>query len=156
MLPWENLFKGIIGLFFLFGVAFLLSNNKRNINWKLVLYGFLLQLIIALSIRYIPFVGQVFSFMANAFVKVVNLGKEGAAFIFGPSLLDASQPWGFVFAIQALPNIIFFAALSALLYYLGILQKIVFAFAWLLSKIGVSGPESVSAAANVFLGQTEA
>lgn len=151
----ENISRGILGLFFLFAIAFLLSNNRRLINWKLVTYGFLLQLVIALCIRYIPIVGQVFSFFANAFVKVVNLGKEGARFLFG-NLLDASQHWGFIFAVQALPNIIFFAALSALLYYLGILQKIVFAFAWVLSRIGVSGPESVSAAANVFLGQTEA
>jgi concentrative nucleoside transporter, CNT family len=155
-MPWENILRGIIGLVFLFGLSFLLSNNRRSINWKLVLYGFLLQLLIALSIRYIEFVGSAFSFLANAFVKVVNIGKEGAAFIFGPSLLDASREWGFIFAVQALPNIIFFAALSALLYYLGILQKVVFGFAWLLSRIGVSGPESVSAAANVFLGQTEA
>jgi len=153
---WENLFRGLIGLIFLFGLAFLFSNNKRAINWKLVLYGFLLQLVIALGIRYVPFIGDTFGFIANAFVKVVNLGKEGAAFVFGPSLLDASQSWGFIFAVQALPNIIFFAALSALLYYFGILQKVVFVFAWLLSKIGVSGPESVSAAANVFMGQTEA
>jgi concentrative nucleoside transporter, CNT family len=155
-MPWENLLRGIIGLIFLFGLAFLLSNNRRSINWKLVFYGFLLQLVIALSIRYIEFMGSAFSFLASAFVKVVNIGKEGAAFIFGPSLLDASREWGFIFAVQALPNIIFFAALSALLYYLGILQKVVFGFAWLLSRIGVSGPESVSAAANVFLGQTEA
>ena len=156
MQQWENILRCILGLVFLFGVCYLLSNNKKAINWKLVLYGFLLQLAIGLSIAYIPFVGQGFSFLANAFVKVVNLGKEGAAFLFGPKLLDPSMPWGFVFALQALPNIIFFAALSGLLYYLGILQKIVFAFAWLLSRIGVSGPESVSAAANVFLGQTEA
>jgi CNT family concentrative nucleoside transporter len=156
MLFWENLLRGIIGLIFLFGFAFLLSTSKRSINWKLVLYGFILQLVIALGIRYVPFIGKTFSFIANAFVKVVNLGKEGAAFVFGPALLDASQSWGFIFAVQALPNIIFFAALSALLYYFGILQKIVFVCAWLLSKIGVSGPESVSAAANVFMGQTEA
>ncbi|HZH01020.1 MAG TPA: Na+ dependent nucleoside transporter N-terminal domain-containing protein, partial [Flavisolibacter sp.] len=123
---WENLFRGLIGLIFLFGLAFLFSNNKRAINWKLVLYGFLLQLVIALGIRYVPFIGDTFGFIANAFVKVVNLGKEGAAFVFGPSLLDASQSWGFIFAVQALPNIIFFAALSALLYYFGILQKVVF------------------------------
>jgi CNT family concentrative nucleoside transporter len=155
-MPLENILRGIVGLIFLFGLAFLLSNNKKNINWKLVFFGFLLQLVIAVSIRYIDIVGKVFGFLANAFVKVVNLGKEGASFIFGPNLLDASREWGFIFAVQALPNIIFFAALSALLYYLGILQKVVFGFAWLLSRIGVSGPESVSAAANVFLGQTEA
>lgn len=154
-LHWENIFRGILGLTFLFGICFLLSNNRRQINWKLVGFGFALQLAIALSIQYIPAVGSIFEFLANAFVKVINLGKNGARFLFG-NLLDDSQSWGFIFAVQALPNIIFFAALSALLYYFGILQKIVFAFAWLLARTGVSGPESISAAANVFLGQTEA
>ena len=96
-----------------------------------------------------------FDFIAKAFVKVINLGKDGARFLFGP-LVDSNQSWGFIFAVQALPNIIFFAALSAVLYYFNILQKIVYVFAWMLSKLGVSGPESISAAANVFLGQTEA
>ena len=125
------------------------------INWKLVFYGFLLQLVIALSIIYVPGVTVFFEFLANAFVKVINLGKAGARFLFG-DLVNANSSWGFIFAVQALPNIIFFAALSAVLYYFGILQKIVWVFAWLLTKIGVSGPESISAAANVFMGQTEA
>lgn len=118
--------------------------------------GFGLQVCIALAIKNISFVRSLFSSVADGFVSVINLGKQGAAFIFGNALLDASKDWGFIFAIQALPNIIFFAALSALLYYFGILQKIVFLFAWLLSRLGVSGSESISAAANVFLGQTEA
>ncbi|HEX6333408.1 MAG TPA: nucleoside transporter C-terminal domain-containing protein [Flavisolibacter sp.] len=155
-MPFENLLRGLLGLVFLFGLGFLLSNNKKHIHWRLVFLGFLFQLVIALSIRYIPFIGTSFEWLADKFVKVVNTGKAGATFIFGPALMDAGQEWGFIFALQALPNIIFFAALSALLYYLGVLQKIVYAFAWLLSKLGVSGPESVSAAANVFLGQTEA
>nr|MBA2746474.1 hypothetical protein [Flavisolibacter sp.] len=100
-MPLENILRGIVGLIFLFGLAFLLSNNKKNINWKLVFFGFLLQLVIAVSIRYIDIVGKVFGFLANAFVKVVNLGKEGASFIFGPNLLDASREWGFIFAVQA-------------------------------------------------------
>ncbi|WP_207493500.1 NupC/NupG family nucleoside CNT transporter [Aridibaculum aurantiacum] len=152
----ENILRGIGGILFLVLVCFLISNNRRRINWKLVGIGLLVQLIIAISIKNIGFVGGTFSFLANAFVKVINLGKEGAAFIFGRQLLDPTQNWGFIFAVQALPNIIFFAALSALLYYMGVLQKIVFVFAWILSRMGVSGPESISAAANVFLGQTEA
>ena len=151
----EGILRGIIGVSFLFGVCFLLSNNRKMINWKLVFYGFLLQLVIALSIIYVPGVTVFFEFLANAFVKVINLGKAGARFLFG-DLVNANSSWGFIFAVQALPNIIFFAALSAVLYYFGILQKIVWVFAWLLTKIGVSGPESISAAANVFMGQTEA
>lgn len=151
----ESLLRGALGLLFLFTICFLLSNDRKSINWKLVGLGFVLQLIIALSILFIPGVSQFFDFFAKAFVTVINLGKNGARFLFG-SLVDDGQSWGFIFAVQALPNIIFFAALSAVLYYFGILQKIVLVFAWVLSKIGVSGPESISAAANVFLGQTEA
>lgn len=151
----ENILRGILGVVFLFGLCFLLSKDRKHINWKLVGIGFTLQLLIALSIIYLPGVSIFFDFIAKAFVKVINLGKDGARFLFG-SLVDDKQSWGFVFAVQALPNIIFFAALSAVLYYFGVLQKIVYAFAWLLSKLGVTGPESISAAANVFLGQTEA
>ncbi len=151
----ENLGRGLIGIVFLFAVCYLLSNNRKHINWKLVIFGFALQIVIALSILHVPGVTDFFDFIAGKFVKVINLGKDGARFLFG-SLVDDSKSWGFIFAVQALPNIIFFAALSAVLYYFGILQKIVLGFAWLLSKIGVSGPESISAAANVFMGQTEA
>ncbi len=151
----ENILRGCLGLFFLVFIIFLLSTSRKNINWRLVMLGLLLQILIAICIIYVPGVSQGFDFIAKAFVKVINLGKNGARFLFG-SLLDDNQSWGFIFAVQALPNIIFFAALSAVLYYFGILQKVVLVFAWLLSKIGVSGPESISAAANVFLGQTEA
>jgi CNT family concentrative nucleoside transporter len=93
--------------------------------------------------------------LSDQFVQVINLAHKGIEFMFG-NLADAGGSWGYTFAIQALPNIIFFAALSALFYYLGILQKVVYFFALLLSKLRVSGAESVSTAANIFLGQTEA
>jgi len=93
--------------------------------------------------------------LSDQFVQVINLAHKGIEFMFG-NLADAGGSWGYTFAIQALPNIIFFAALSALFYYLGILQKVVYFFALLLSKLKVSGAESVSTAANIFLGQTEA
>jgi CNT family concentrative nucleoside transporter len=93
--------------------------------------------------------------LSDQFVQVINLAHKGIEFMFG-NLADAGGGWGYTFAIQALPNIIFFAALSALFYYLGILQKVVYFFALLLSKLRVSGAESVSTAANIFLGQTEA
>lgn len=152
----ENILRGLAGLLFLFFICYLLSNNRKKIKWKLVGMGFLLQITLALLItNNLLWMSDIFSFMATLFVKVINLGKSGAIFLFG-NLVDDKSSWGFIFAVQALPNIIFFAALSAVLYYFGILQKIVFVFAWLLSKIGVSGPESISAAANVFMGQTEA
>ncbi|MBD0333412.1 MAG: Na+ dependent nucleoside transporter [Chitinophagaceae bacterium] len=92
---------------------------------------------------------------STVFVRLINISHKGTEFLFG-NLADASQSWAYVFAIQVLPNIIFFAALSAILFYLGILQKIVFIFAYLLNKLFISGAESMSTAANIFLGQTEA
>jgi len=92
---------------------------------------------------------------SNVFVELVNISHKGTEFLFG-NLADASQSWAYVFAIQVLPNIIFFAALSAVLFYLGILQKVVYIFAYLLNKLNITGAESLSTAANIFLGQTEA
>ncbi|MBS1749562.1 MAG: Na+ dependent nucleoside transporter [Bacteroidetes bacterium] len=93
--------------------------------------------------------------VSSAFVELLNLSHKGTEFLFG-SLADDKQAWAYIFAVQVLPNIIFFAALSSVLYYLGILQKIVYVFAYLLNKMNISGAESLSTAANIFLGQTEA
>jgi CNT family concentrative nucleoside transporter len=93
--------------------------------------------------------------VSAAFVELLNLSHKGTEFLFG-SLADDKQTWAYIFAVQVLPNIIFFAALSSILYYLGILQKIVYVFAYLLNKMNISGAESLSTAANIFLGQTEA
>ena len=92
---------------------------------------------------------------SGVFVDLINISHRGTEFLFG-SLADSSKSWAYIFAIQVLPNIIFFAALSAILFYLGILQKVVFVFAYLLNKLNISGSESLSTAANIFLGQTEA
>jgi concentrative nucleoside transporter, CNT family len=151
----ENLGRGAIGMMFLIFVCFLLSNNRRAIDWKLVVIGVVVQICFALGVLRVNFVKIIFGWLSDKFVELINIGHKGIEFIFG-NLADASQSWAYVFAIQVLPNIIFFAALSAMLYYLGVLQKIVFVFAWLLKKLGISGPESVSTAANIFLGQTEA
>jgi len=152
----ENILRGVLGITFLLSLCFLLSNNRKMINWKLVGFGLGLQLLLAIMItNNLLWMSDLFSFLAEIFVKVISKGKEGAMFLFG-NLIKDKESWGFIFAVQALPIIIFFGALSAVLYYFGILQRIVYAFAWLLSKMGVSGPESISAAANVFLGQTEA
>ncbi|MEY3922285.1 MAG: hypothetical protein RL634_2046 [Bacteroidota bacterium] len=155
---WENLSRGLLGMLFLVGLCYILSNNKRAINWKLVLMGIVAQLAFAIGVlsqgKY-NFFRILIQWLSDQFVQVINLAHKGIEFMFG-NLADASGSWGYTFAIQALPNIIFFAALSSLFYYLGILQKIVYFFALLLSKLKVSGAESVSTAANIFLGQTEA
>lgn len=154
----ENLLRGLMGLVFLMGICYLFSTNRKAINWKLVGYALLAMIAFAIGVltpgKY-NFFRLIMEFFSNAFVKLINLSHSGTAFLFG-NIADASKNWGYIFAVQVLPNIIFFAALSAILYYLGILQKIVWVFAWLLSKLKITGPESVSTSANIFLGQTEA
>ena len=151
----ENLLRGVLGMFFLILVCFLLSNNRRAINWKLVLIGIIAQVMFALGVLKVNVIKIIFTWLSQQFVALINIGHRGIEFIFG-NLADPSGSWAYVFAVQVLPNIIFFAAISSMLYYLGILQIIVHFFAWMLKKIGISGPESVSTAANIFLGQTEA
>jgi CNT family concentrative nucleoside transporter len=264
-----NLSRGALGMAFLIFACYLLSNNRSAINWKLVLFGILAQVMFAMGVLHTTFAGQpvfwmffavvlaytiirkllktksgeaplthdlsgiVFSLVwqalfvaglivaerlfsnwsalamtvssiailvlafrmgarhaellkwnilisatvltacvflkvcppelfrivlqafSSVFVDLINVSHKGTEFLFG-NLADASKSWAYVFAIQVLPNIIFFAALSAILFYLGILQKIVFIFAYLLNKLFISGAESMSTAANIFLGQTEA
>lgn len=155
MLHWENLGRGAIGMFFLLFICYLLSNNRRAINWRLIGIGVVAQICFALGVLKVNFIKLFFGWISDKFVELINIGHKGTEFIFG-KLADPTGNWAYVFAVQVLPNIIFFAALSAMLYYLGVLQKIVYVFAWLLKKLGISGPESVSTAANIFLGQTEA
>ncbi|WEK35089.1 MAG: nucleoside transporter C-terminal domain-containing protein [Candidatus Pseudobacter hemicellulosilyticus] len=151
----ENILRGTLGMFFLLFVCFLLSNNRRAINWKLVGIGIVAQICFALGVQKVNFVKSFFTYVSEKFVDLINIGHKGIEFIFG-NLADSTGGWAYIFAVQVLPNIIFFAAVSAMLYYLGVLQFIVYIFAWLLKKLGISGPESVSTAANIFLGQTEA
>ncbi len=152
-----HIVRGLLGLLLLLFLCYLFSNNRRAIDWKLVIAGVILQLVFAVCILHVPVVSSVFQFISDGFVRLIRLSHKGTEFLFGP-LANPTESWGYVFAIQVLPNIVFFAALSALLYYLGVLQWIVLAFAWLMSKTmkQISGAESVSTAANIFLGQTEA
>lgn len=149
--------RGALGVAVLLAICYLFSNNRRAIDWKLVGTGLLLQVVFALCILHVPICRLVFEWISEGFVKLIQLARQGTEFLFGP-LANPTNSWGYVFAIQVLPNIVFFAALSALLYYLGILQLVVLAFAWVMSKTmkQISGAESLSAAANIFLGQTEA
>ena len=150
----ETLFRGIIGMAFLIFISFLLSNNRKAINWKTASFGLLIQIILAISVLKISWVQAIFEFAGKIFVKILEFTMEGTKFLFGD--LVSMDNFGGVFIFAILPTVIFFAALTSVLFYLGIIQKIVKLMALLLSKVlGVSGPESLSVAGNIFLGQTE-
>jgi CNT family concentrative nucleoside transporter len=146
---------GIFGLVVLLSIAFAFSSNRREVDWKLVASGIGLQLFFAVLVILVPGGRRFFEGLSRIFVTVISFAMEGSAFIFG-SLADPSN-LGFIFAFQVLPTIIFFASLMAVLYHLGLMQKIVQAMAWVMLKVmRISGSESLSVAANVFVGQTEA
>jgi concentrative nucleoside transporter, CNT family len=148
--------RGILGLVAMLGICYIFSSDKKSIPWKTVGIGMLAQLTIAILILKVPFVGDAFDVLARGFEKTMSFSKAGAEFIFG-SLVTKMDTFGYIFAFQVLPTIIFFSALSSILYYYGLLQKIVFGLAWLMKKsMRISGAESLSTAANIFLGQTEA
>jgi CNT family concentrative nucleoside transporter len=154
---WSGFTRGLLGMFSLLFIAFLISRNRRAINWKLVGKGILLQVVLALLILKVPFVEIGFDFISKAFVRVVDMAHEGAMFVFGSVITGEMSPLVKNFVTWILPSVIFFSALSSLLYYWGILQRIVFAMAWIMKRLmGLSGAESVAAAGNVFMGQTEA
>ena len=147
-------FRGLIGIILLLAFAFLFSANKKAVDWRLVGIGVILQAIFGFLITKVEFVASIFSLVSRAFVKFLSFSGDGAIFIFGDLATDS---FGFIFAFKVLPTIIFFSTVSAGLYYLGILQKVVFGIAWVMSRtMRLSGPESLSAAGNIFLGQTEA
>lgn len=146
--------RGVFGLAVIVLVAFIFSSNRKRIDWRLVGIGILLQLVFGFLITQVPIVESAFAMVSRGFVKFLSFSRDGAAFIFGDL---AGDSYGFIFAFQVLPTIIFFSTVSAGLYYLGILQKIVFGIAWVMARtMRLSGPESLSAAGNIFLGQTEA
>lgn len=159
---------GLFGLATLLAIAFAFSNNKKKIPWRQVAIGIGLQLLFAVFVILTPWGAQVFNAIGSVFVKIISFTNEGSAFVFGifadqggfakafPEAMQA-QGVGFLFAFQVLPTIIFFSSLMAVLYHLGFMQKIVQGMAWVMAKaMRVSGAESISVAANVFIGQTEA
>src|SRR5690606_21479636 len=138
----------------LLGVAFIFSANKKSIDWRLVGVGVLIQAVFGFLITRVDFVASLFLGLSRSFVKFLSFSQDGAVFLFGDL---ATNSFGFIFAFQALPTIIFFSTVSAALYYLGMLKKIIFAIACVMAKnMRISGAESLSAAGNIFLGQTEA
>ena len=146
---------GLFGLAVLIGVAWLFSTNRRAVDWKLVLTGIALQIAFAALVLLVPGGREVFDWLGHGFVKLLDFVKAGSTFIFG-SLMDVDK-FGFIFAFQVLPTIIFFAAFMGVLYHLGVMQAIVKAMAWAITKVmRVSGAETTSVCASVFIGQTEA
>ena len=151
----DQLIQGVVGLSGLILIAWLLSTDRKRIDWRLVLTGLILQATFGLLVLKVSFFYDLFSYASGLFVKVIEFSDRGAAFIFGS--LSESKTFGFIFAVRILPTIIFFSALTSGLYYLGLLQKLVYGIAWVISRsLRLSGAESLSAAGNIFLGQTEA
>ena len=149
--------RGIIGIAVLLGIAYLLSSKRKAIRWKTIFIGLALQFVLAFGVLRVEWVKQLFNVMGSFFTAILEFTESGSLFLFG-NLIDASNPTiGYVFALQILPTIVFFSALTSILYYFGIIQRVVKTLAWLLTKaLGISGAESLSVAGNIFLGQTEA
>ncbi len=150
-----DVLRAAFGLMFLVGVAYLFSLKRKSVDWRLVLTGIALQVIFGVLITQIDFVRQAFNWISRQFVVLLSFSGDGASFLFG-SLMD-TENMGFIFALQVLPTVIFFSTVTSGLYYLGVLQWIVKGIAWIMTRtMKLSGAESLSAAANIFLGQTEA
>ncbi len=152
----NSLWRGVLGMLTLIFIAYLFSANRRAINWRTVGIGLTFQLIIAVGVLKVSFVQKAFEFVGGLFIEVLNFTRAGSQFLF-EGLVNDIDSFGYIFAFQVLPTIVFFSALTSVLFYLGIIQKVVKAFGWLLSRLlKISGMESLSVAGNIFLGQTEA
>lgn len=151
----EDILRGGLGILVMLLVLYGLSSNRKAIDWKLVVLALGLQIVFGMAVLYVPFVRSGFDAVGWGFVQILDFTKKGSTFVFG-GLMDPSNI-GYIFAFQILPTIIFFSALSSILYYLGILQRIIYGIAYILTRfLRLSGAESLAAAANVFIGQTEA
>lgn len=157
MLTLESILRGLLGIAVLIAIAWLCSENRKRISWRVVWVGLTLQILIAAGLLYVPILEQGFDKISAGFVAVIGYTRFGSEFLFKSFATGSVEPGLLNFAFTVLPTIIFFSALTALLYYWGILQKVVYAFAWIMKKtMRLSGAESLSAAGNIFLGQTEA
>lgn len=150
-----SILRGIIGLSTIILIAYLLSNNKKRIDWKTIIIGLSSQLVIAVAVLRVEFVRMIFEKIGQGFLAIVTFTNQGSKILFG-ELADSSK-YGEIFVFQVLPVIIFFSALTSVLYYYRIIQKVVSGLAWMLTKfLNISGQESLAVAGNIFLGQTEA
>ncbi|WP_103072095.1 NupC/NupG family nucleoside CNT transporter [Aquimarina sediminis] len=150
-----SLYRGGIGMICLIFICYIFSSNKKAIRWKTVGIGLAAQLLVAVGVLKVPMVQKVVEFFGSLFVKVLDFTRVGSEFLLGGMM--SVENYGFIFLFQVLPTIIFFSALTSVLFYLGIIQIVVKGMAWILTKLlGISGAESLSVAGNIFLGQTEA
>lgn len=148
--------RGLLGMSVLIFISFLLSRSKKNIDWKIVGIGLLIQISLALGVLYVPFIEMIFEYGGKGFVKIIDFTQEGTRFLFASFMSNTIESPLINFAIMILPTIIFFSALTSVLFYWGIIQKIVYGMAWFMTKtMRISGAESLSVAGNIFLGQTE-
>ncbi|MBI1221836.1 MAG: Na+ dependent nucleoside transporter [Bacteroidetes bacterium] len=157
MVQFESILRGLIGILVLIAIGYFLSENRKKVSWGVVVPGIVIQLIIALFIFKVSSVRITFEYLSDFFVSIIGYTQFGTNFLFKSFSNGDVSPSLVNFAFHVLPTIIFFSALSALLYYWGILQKVVYAIAWIMRKtMKLSGAESLAAAGNIFLGQTEA
>jgi CNT family concentrative nucleoside transporter len=155
--------RALGGLVFIVGVAYLFSTNRKAVDWRLVAAGIALQVVFGLLIAKVGAVQSGFEYVSEKFIVFLSFAQKGAAFLYGDlsknsdAVQGVRHNLGFLFAFQTLPTIIFFSAVTAGLYHLGVLQKIVYVFAWVMTRtMRMSGAESLSVAGDVFMGQTEA
>ena len=149
----ESLLRGVVGIITVLAVSYLMSSNRKKIDWKLVGSGLLIQFALALSVLYVPFVGTLFELLGKAFIKLMDFTQAGVGFLLGPY---ATKSNGFIFLIHSMPVIIFFTAIVSLFYHWGIIQRVVGAFSWVLRKfMNVSGAEGLVVSGNIFMGMTE-
>lgn len=151
-----SLFKGLLGMIVILAIAWVMSSNRKAISWKVVATGLGIQIVLALSILYIPFVQTIFDYVGRGFVKILSFTEAGTEFLFKSFGANVIEPPLMNFAIAILPTIIFFSALTSVLFYFGVIQKVVYWLALGMTKLlKLSGAESLSVAGNIFLGQTE-
>ena len=152
----NSFLRGLLGMFVLILISFLLSSNKKAINWRTVVFGLGAQIFLAIGVLKVSFVQNFFEWVGSLFIAVLDFTLEGTKFLFASFSTGEIEAPLVTFAISILPTVIFFSALTSVLFYLGIIQRVVKGMAWLLSKLlQVSGAESLSVAGNIFLGQTE-
>jgi len=151
-----GLFRGLLGMIVIIGIAYLLSTNKKGISWRLVCFGLLTQIVLALCILYVPVFQVVFEYLGKGFVKLLGFTEAGSKYLFKSFITNEIESPLVNFAITILPTIIFFSALTSILFYFGIIQKVVYWLALGLTRLlRLSGAESLAVAGNIFIGQTE-
>jgi len=150
-----TILRGMFGLLVIIAIAYVFSSNRKAVSWRVVVTGLVIQVVLAVSILYVPVIRFLFEFIGKIFVKILDFTRVGSEFLFG-EFLDMDK-YGMIFAFQILPTIIFFSAITSVLFYYGIIQKIVYGLAWVMTRVlKLSGAESLSVVGNIFLGQTEA